>query len=117
MTTNDNANRIGALIAKYQSELLEDWIANLRQQMIRFDANAEQAMRRHCRQLLELMGNAIGPGDGGNIEDRGWDEVRHLLSEISQERARQGSTPSEPATFVFSLKQPLFTRLRSEYAQ
>jgi len=114
---HDDASRISATIGKYQSELLEDWVANLKQQMIRFDAAAEQATRRHCSQLLELMCSALRQGEIDNIEGRGWDEVRHLLTEISQERARQGSTPSETAIFVFSLKQPLFTRLRTEHAQ
>jgi rsbT co-antagonist protein RsbR len=116
MSTNEDANRISALIAKFQAELLEDWITNLKQQMIRFDAATELATRRHCRQLLELMSGAIRLGQVDNIEGRGWDEVRQLLSEISQERAKQGSTPSETATFVFSLKQPLFNRLRTEHA-
>ena len=115
MSMNEDANRISALIAKFQAELLEDWITNLKQQMIRFDAATELATRRHCRQLLELMSGAIRLGQVDNIEGRGWDEVRQLLSEISQERAKQGSTPSETATFVFSLKQPLFNRLRSEH--
>jgi rsbT co-antagonist protein RsbR len=37
-----------------------------------------------------------------------------MLSELSAARARQGYSPSETATFVFSLKQPLFARLRGE---
>ena len=74
-------------------------------------------MRRHCKQLLELMAAAFRQGQVENIDARGWDDVRHLLTEISQERAKQGSTPSETATFVFSLKQPLFTRLRAEHAK
>jgi len=40
--------------------------------------------------------------------------VRDLLRELSTERARHGFTPSETATFVFSLKEPLFSRLRQE---
>jgi rsbT co-antagonist protein RsbR len=36
------------------------------------------------------------------------------LSELSQSRARQGFSASETATFVFSLKEPLFQRLRKE---
>jgi rsbT co-antagonist protein RsbR len=36
------------------------------------------------------------------------------LTTISQSRARQGFTPSETATFVFSLKEPLFARLSQE---
>jgi rsbT co-antagonist protein RsbR len=117
MTNQDDAVRIGNLISTFQSELLEDWVANLKQQMIRFDAAMELETRRHCRQLLELIGGAIRLGHVEHIDGRGWDEVRHLLTEISQERAKQGSTPSETATFVFSLKQPLFSRMRAEYKQ
>jgi rsbT co-antagonist protein RsbR len=46
-----------------------------------------------------------------------WASVRELLTIISGSHARLGFTPSETATFVFSLKQPLFTRLRQELAQ
>jgi rsbT co-antagonist protein RsbR len=44
----------------------------------------------------------------------GWEPVREQLRELSLERARQGFTPSETATFVLSLKEPLFARLRQE---
>jgi len=37
-----------------------------------------------------------------------------LLGSISRSRALQGFTPSETATFIFSMKEPLFTLLRDE---
>ena len=37
-----------------------------------------------------------------------------MLADLSETRARQGFTPSETATFVFSLKQPLFAHVRQE---
>jgi rsbT co-antagonist protein RsbR len=37
-----------------------------------------------------------------------------MLGGVSRSRAMQGFSPSETATFVFSLKQPLFVRLRQE---
>jgi rsbT co-antagonist protein RsbR len=40
--------------------------------------------------------------------------VRDLLTEISSSRASQGFSPTETATFVLSLKHPLFARLRAE---
>ena len=40
-----------------------------------------------------------------------------MLASVSRTRSQKGFTPSETATVVFSLKQPLFTRLRSELAQ
>jgi rsbT co-antagonist protein RsbR len=39
--------------------------------------------------------------------------MRELLSDLSRTRARQGFSPIETATFVFSLKQSLFERLRA----
>jgi rsbT co-antagonist protein RsbR len=46
-----------------------------------------------------------------------WADLKSLLSEISASRARQGFSPGETATFVFSFKQPLFDRLRQEYGK
>jgi len=40
--------------------------------------------------------------------------VRDLLGDFSRTRAVQGFTPSQTATFVFSLKEPLFALLRDE---
>ncbi|OGB23604.1 MAG: anti-anti-sigma factor [Burkholderiales bacterium RIFCSPLOWO2_02_FULL_57_36] len=114
---NDDANRIYILIRESEAEILEEWIAILKRQIVRFDAAGEEATRRQCAQLLGLFRNAIQSGKADNIDGRDWDDVRHLLSEISQARARQGSTPSETATLVFSLKQPLFARLRIELAK
>ena len=41
-------------------------------------------------------------------------EVRNILTEVSRTRGLQGFSPSETATFVFSLKKPLFSLLRRE---
>jgi rsbT co-antagonist protein RsbR len=116
MSVTGNANRISTLIQDFQKDILEDWIANLKSRMIRFDAATEATTRQHCTQLLNLIRIAIQNGQTENIESREWDETRNLLSEISSSRAKQGSTPSETAIFVFSLKQPLFSRMRTELA-
>jgi rsbT co-antagonist protein RsbR len=42
--------------------------------------------------------------------------VRELLERVSRSRAQQGFSSSETATFVFSLKRPLFTRIRGAAA-
>ncbi|HEX8153428.1 MAG TPA: STAS domain-containing protein, partial [Thermoanaerobaculia bacterium] len=43
-----------------------------------------------------------------------WANVRDILYNFSRSRAKQGFTPTETATFVFSLKQPFFSVLRRE---
>ena len=40
-----------------------------------------------------------------------------MLAGLSQSRARQGFTPSQTASFVFSLKRPLFAHLKRDYAK
>jgi len=49
-----------------------------------------------------------------DVRSSDWSKVRDLLTEISTSRATQGFSPTETATFVFSLKHPLFARLRAE---
>jgi rsbT co-antagonist protein RsbR len=51
----------------------------------------------------------------GNIDDVNaseWKATRDLLGDFSHSRALQGFTPSETATFIFSMKEPLFLLLR-----
>ena len=44
----------------------------------------------------------------------GWDQSRTVLEDVSPSHATLGLTPSETATFVFSLKEPLFALLREK---
>ena len=56
----------------------------------------------------------------GQIEDiqgSRWSGMRELLANLSRSRGLQGFSPSETASFVFSLKKPLFSRLRQLYAK
>ncbi|HEX6971840.1 MAG TPA: STAS domain-containing protein, partial [Limnochordia bacterium] len=58
---------------------------------------------------------ALETGSAGDITGPAWASVRDFLGEFSRTGARQGFSPAETATFVFSLKLPLFSRLRQEY--
>lgn len=113
MSSNDTARRISVVIQEHEQQILEAWIGHLGSLSFRKDAAAAEQLRRHCAQLLALLPEATQTGGTDNIEGRAWDEVRDLLAEISSQRAKQGSTPSETATFVFSLKQSLFAALRT----
>jgi rsbT co-antagonist protein RsbR len=43
-----------------------------------------------------------------------WAETRAAIGEVSRSRAARGLTPWETATFVFSLKEPLFDLMRQK---
>jgi rsbT co-antagonist protein RsbR len=46
-----------------------------------------------------------------------WKEIGSFLEELSRERVRQGFSSDQTASFVFSLKKPIFARLRTELAK
>lgn len=110
--SDNTTGYLAQTISQFESELLNEWIDGLRAKTIRRDSNADNELERQCGQLLKAMKIAAESGQTQDIETRQWDDVRHLLTEISDKRARQGFSPMETANFVFALKQPLFNRLR-----
>jgi rsbT co-antagonist protein RsbR len=104
---------LAALLAKHEQPVLDEWVRLQLSVLGRRDDATERELRDHARRFAGAMRKALASGSG-DIQGAAWSEVRELLGEISTQRARQGSTPSETATFVFSLKQPIFERLRAE---
>jgi len=71
--------------------------------------------QRFLREFVEALESAeMDDPTGEDLTGAAWSSVRELLGDISRSRAAQGFTPSQTATFVFSLKEPLFTILRDE---
>jgi rsbT co-antagonist protein RsbR len=116
MPKSDRSNRIPEIIERHESDVLSEWL-RYQQSAARSKTGviSETAVREDSTRFLNLLGMALRKGTGTDIESPGWDDVRQLLGNLSRTRALQGFTPTETATFVFSLKQPLFERLRREY--
>jgi rsbT co-antagonist protein RsbR len=113
MNSNEISKQVSALIQEHEAAILADWVAILSALSFRRDNQADEQLRRHCSQFLALLPAATLHGGADDIDGRAWDEVRDLLTEISTARAKQGSSPSDTATFIFSLKQPVFSALRN----
>jgi rsbT co-antagonist protein RsbR len=63
---------------------------------------------------LPASRQALNAGSYEDPSSDAWTDARELLREISRSRAIQGFSPNETASFVFSLKQPLFDLVRRE---
>jgi rsbT co-antagonist protein RsbR len=99
-------------------ELLEDWLKQqLNADTLRADLMNERELREQSQHFLGVFSEAMQHDALTDIRGPAWAAVRELLEHISSSRATQGFTASETATFVFSLKQPLFARLRREYGR
>jgi rsbT co-antagonist protein RsbR len=112
--TNDQ-NRVAEIFTRHGQPMLEEW---LREQLTalsaRQDLISESDLRLQSAEFLTLFTPACRAGSLTDITTPEWRPVLDFLAGISRSRAFQGFSPSETATFVFSLKQPLSARLRQE---
>ncbi len=106
---------IRSLVASQEKDVLADWIQNqLASSTLRGDLMKETELREQSREFLSLFQKAIQTGSLDRADGAPWVPVREFLQAISRSRAHQGFSPIETAMFVFSLKRPLFERLRRE---
>ena len=109
-------SRLPEILKRREPEILDHWV---REQMtaasLRRDLLSEAQLREQSREFLSLVAQAAGKAPMTSVEAPAWQPVRDLLTDLSRTRATQGFTPIETATFVFSLKQPLFEVLRQEF--
>jgi rsbT co-antagonist protein RsbR len=114
--TDGAKSALPSLISRYEKEILDEWVKfQVSAETHRSDLLTERDVRSESQRFLEATRSALASGT--DIRTPEWSDVKNLLSELSQSRARQGFSPSETAMFVLSLKQPLFTRIRTEFAK
>ena len=99
-------------LAKDQAAIISDWVSALKQS----DAFAggrttEAEARNQGGELLTGIATALKRGDS-DTQGENFGPVRELLRDLSQSRAVQGFSPGETAAFIFSLKRPIFDRLK-----
>src|SRR5215510_12532681 len=113
------ASKSADLIRKYEGEILQDWVqAQMSAVTSRPDLMQKAELQEQSRALLQNLAQTLRTGaDVADIKGAVWQDVRDFLDSVSQSRARQGFSPSETATFVFSLKEPIFARLQRELAK
>jgi len=108
------AEIIARLIDQHQSAILAEWLSLQKEAGALSTGRIREAeLEVQSREFLGLLreGMIKGGVDAGHAAH---EKVRERLSEISRSRALQGFSPSETATFVFSLKQPLFNALNRD---
>jgi rsbT co-antagonist protein RsbR len=110
----NSSSRLPEVLRRHEADILSDWV---RQQMAGVSTGKirEGEARDQSGALLGSLRQAIESGSVSDIGGPAWAPAREFLAEFSRNRARQGFTPMETATFVFSLKLPLFSRLRQEH--
>lgn len=108
-------NDVGAVLKGDESVILKDWLTSQLSAAGRRELISESEVREQSRSFLNILSKAAQHSFDDDLSGQAWDDVRANLVALSKSRAVSGFTPSETATFVFSLKQPLFAALDRAY--
>ena len=109
--------KLGEIISRNQERIRTDWSNDMAKSVQRADLISKVELEEQTRTLLNAIAQGVSSGQTDDVTGSAWNSAREHLQDISSSRARQGFTPSETATFVLSLKHPLFMTIRRELAK
>ena len=108
-------SRLVPLLKQSRQELLEAWIqAQLGAETMRRDLIKEEELRSQSATFLQRFEAALDAGETTNIKAPAWEPTLEVLDELARSRGRMGFSPTETASFVLSLKEPLADWLRKD---
>ncbi len=99
----DAKGRLATLLGSRQDALIKEWTAIAARTMRGRQTEGELA--HQITEIFAALEGLLGAADGVHSADAG--EARAVLSELSQQWARQGFSPTETATLVFGVKEAL----------
>jgi len=106
--TSNNTSKLAQLVAEQEGAIVREWMRSLQAAgALQSGRMKEAELQTQCRNFLDLLRTALAQA-GAETQAAAYEPLRHMLGEIARSRAIQGFSPSETATFVFSLKQVLF---------
>jgi rsbT co-antagonist protein RsbR len=100
---------------KREQEITDQWMELQQASGRKLTAAEREQANRQSREFVRSLKSALQRNSTGDISGAEWAGVREFLVDFSTRRAKDGYTPRETASFVFSLKQPLFAALRNEF--
>jgi len=107
---------LGSVLQTHRQQILSNW----QQQLVAVSASAKgrlssKDLAKQAADFLGVLLTTARSHDTGDITTAGWQEVRTFLGDLSRSRVLAGFSSDETATFIFSLKRPVFEALRAEF--
>jgi rsbT co-antagonist protein RsbR len=114
MAANEATKTLAAVVNEHEKEILLEWMELQKKAgSLRTGRITEAELSTQSSEFLHLLRDGLAQG-GMEISSNAYAPLRQLLSNMSRSRALQGFSPTETATFVFSIKQPLFNLLNRD---
>jgi rsbT co-antagonist protein RsbR len=99
---------LAELVGSNEQAILPEWMdLQKKAGSLQTGRITENELISQSRNFLHLLREGVAAG-GTDTSDPAYGPAKQMLGELSGSRALQGFSPRETATFIFSLKQPLF---------
>src|SRR6218665_819082 len=103
------------LLQKKKKNILELWMKNqLADEGLREDLISNEDLRSQSEELITTLVSNLSQEGHFDFDSEEWSPVIEILGGIAITRARQGFSPRETGSFVFSLKEALLQILHEE---
>jgi rsbT co-antagonist protein RsbR len=109
-------SELADIISRNEEQIRAEWIRDMAKSLQRGDLISKTELEEQSKAVLVEVVKGV-KSDSHDISTQPWSGARSLLQDISASRARQGFSPVEVATFVLSLKQPIFSAIRHDLAK
>ena len=107
--------QLSALLQKNAQTIINLWSEE--QERLIGSKVSKAELKTQCQDFMRLLIDTTSADRSESIQGPAWQGPKKMLSEISKARTLQGFSPTETATFIFSLKRPLFNLLRKELVE
>jgi rsbT co-antagonist protein RsbR len=111
-----STSKLPEVFEKREQEITDQWVEQQQETGRKLTAAEREAANRQSREFIRSLKGALKQNSAGGISGPEWVGVRDFLADLSSRRAKDGYSPRETASFVFSLKQPLFSALQMEFS-
>jgi rsbT co-antagonist protein RsbR len=106
---------LSAILGRHEPEILAEWAREQASVRGRSGiASTEAVLLKPCQEFLGALRATIEGTRERDVRSPAWEGIRGLLERMSRSRVAQGFSPSETASFIFSLKRPIFAALRRD---
>jgi rsbT co-antagonist protein RsbR len=103
------------ILQKRKKQVLELWMKNqLVDFSLREDLMSNDELSTQSEEFVDALLQALSSDNLDDIQSSSLEPVYEVLEGISISRAKQGYSPRETGTFIFSLKDALLTVLQQE---
>jgi rsbT co-antagonist protein RsbR len=113
-----NLHVLPDLLGRKEAEILAAWIAEPSMaKALQKSGLRQEALQEQNSSFLAAFRDVAIAGLEDDVKSPVWARTRDILTDLSKDLSRRGLTPTEVATYVFSLKQPLFRMLQEATAK